>query len=78
MFVFFVVLFISFFFFLFFILSGFFFLLFTKFARGHASLGLDSYARVTSPARRYPDIVNHRQVRKGKERENGGYACYSY
>ncbi len=28
----------------------------------HSSLGLSSYARVSSPARRYPDIVNHRQV----------------
>ena len=40
-------------------------------ARRHASLGLNSYARVTSPARRYPDIVNHRQVRgEGEEGED--------
>ena len=28
----------------------------------HSSLGLSAYARVSSPARRYTDIINHRQV----------------
>ena len=35
----------------------------SPYPRPHSSLGLSSYARVSSPARRYPDIVNHRQVR---------------
>jgi len=29
----------------------------------HWSLGFEQYARVSSPARRYPDIVNHRQIK---------------
>lgn len=32
-------------------------------AERHAGLGLDSYTRVTSPLRRYPDLLTHQQIR---------------
>lgn len=32
--------------------------------RPHSSIGLDGYATVTSPLRRYVDVVNHRQFEK--------------
>lgn len=32
-------------------------------AERHSGLGLDSYTRVTSPLRRYPDLLTHQQIR---------------
>ena len=33
-------------------------------AAAHSGLGVDRYSRVTSPLRRYPDLVAHQQLRK--------------
>ncbi|MEN8213097.1 MAG: RNB domain-containing ribonuclease [Pseudomonadota bacterium] len=33
-------------------------------AERHSGLGLDSYTRVTSPLRRYPDLLTHQQLRR--------------
>lgn len=38
-------------------------------AERHSGLGLDSYTRVTSPLRRYPDLLTHQQVRSFLRRQ---------
>jgi exoribonuclease-2 len=35
----------------------------------HSGLGLDHYTRVTSPLRRYPDLVTHQQIRSFLKQE---------
>lgn len=38
-------------------------------AERHSGLGLDSYTRVTSPLRRYPDLLTHQQIRSFLRRQ---------